>query len=142
MYSGEADYGIIARVKDALDIPVIGNGDVVSPTTYDKIKTATGCDGVMIGRGAYGAPWIFSELTAHIENRPYTPISNQEKREVLLRQLDAVIAEKGVRAICELRHHLLKYCKGFSGSSKMRAEISCVATRQQATEIINKIFPV
>ncbi len=142
MYSGAADYEIIARVKDAVDIPVIGNGDVVSPQTYDKIKTVTGCDGVMIGRGSYGAPWIFSEIVAHIENRPYTPPCNSEKREVLTRQIDAVIAEKGIRAICEMRHHLLKYCKGFSGSSKMRAEISCVATKQQAMEVINKIFPL
>lgn len=141
LYSGSADYGIIARVKDAVDVPVIGNGDVASYADYVRIKAETGCDGVMIGRGSYGAPWVFAEIISGIMGREHIPPSNTEKRETLITQLDTVISEKGERAVRELRHHLLKYCRGFRGSAVLRNQISSVSSRESVLEVINTVFP-
>ena len=140
MYSGRADREIIARVKDAVSIPVIGNGDVDSVESYMDMKERTGCDGVMIGRAAEGAPWLFSEITARLEGRRYAEPDYDAKRRMIIRQLETVIAEKGERGICEFRHHLLQYCRGFNGSAKLRAEISRVSTRTSALAAIRTIF--
>lgn len=142
MYSGMADYAMIARVKDALKIPVIGNGDVTDYGSYIRIREETGCDGVMIGRGAYGRPWVFSEIRAKLAGSDYFEPTNAEKREALYFQLDTMIKEKGDRAVNELRHHLLRYCRGFSGSARLRNEISSVSTRGEAEKVIREIFPL
>lgn len=140
MYSGRADRGIIARVKDAVSIPVVGNGDVASFEDFVSMREETGCDGVMIGRGAYGAPWVFSEIIAGLEGREYVPLSADGKKAVLLGQFETVLAEKGVNGIREFRHHLLQYCKGFSGSAKMRKDISMISSRENALAAIDSIF--
>ena len=140
MYSGFADREIIKKVKQAVKIPVVGNGDVNSYESYMAMKNETGCDGVMIGRGAYGSPWVFKEIISKLEGKEYTEPTNKEKREMLIAQLDTVIAEKGVNGIRELRHHILQYCKGFSGSARMRKDISLITSRKSALEAINTIF--
>lgn len=140
MYSGTADREIIKKVKEAVKIPVIGNGDVASYTDFLSMKEYTGCDGVMIGRGAYGSPWVFSEIKAGLEGKAYSEPSNAEKRDMLIRQLNSVIAEKGLNGIREFRHHILQYCKGFSGSAKMRKNISLITSKQAALEAIDTIF--
>ncbi len=140
MYSGYADRGIIAKVKSAVSVPVIGNGDVKSYEDFVSMKQETGCDGVMIGRGAYGSPWVFTEIAAKAEGKEFKMPSDAEKKALLIRQLDTVIAEKGVNGIREFRHHLLQYCKGFSGSAKMRKDISLISTRESAISAINTIF--
>lgn len=140
MYSGRADRAIIAMVKDAVSIPVVGNGDVACYDDFVSMKEETGCDGVMIGRGAYGSPWVFSEITAGLEGQAYAPPSAEEKKALLTEQFETVLREKGLNGIREFRHHLLQYCKGFSGSAKMRKEISLISTRETALEAINTIF--
>ena len=140
LYSGKADLGIIKEVKSALKIPVIGNGDVRDAESYDNMAAYTGCDGVMIGRGAYGSPWVFAEITAHTEGREYAPPDNEEKRNALISQLSAVVAEKGGRGVIEFRHHLLQYCKGFPGSAALRARIAAVSGEKAALEAINGVF--
>lgn len=140
MYSGHADREIIKRVKQNVKIPVVGNGDVACYSDFIKMKEETGCDGVMIGRGAYGSPWVFAEIKAGLEGHEYTEPSNDEKRELLMLQLDRVIAEKGVNGIREFRHHILQYCKGFSGSARLRKEISLITSRAAAEEAIRFIF--
>ena len=140
MYSGRADREIIKKVKDAVKIPVIGNGDVASYDDFISMKEETNCDGVMIGRGAYGSPWVFSEIVAKLNGNEYVEPDNNAKREMLLKQLETVINEKGLNGIREFRHHILQYCKGFSGSAKMRKDISLISSRQSAIEAINTIF--
>lgn len=140
MYSGLADREIIKAVKETVSIPVVGNGDVASYEDYVSMKEQTGCDGVMIGRGAYGAPWVFSEIIAKLEGRDYKVPTNEEKKEMLLLQFQNVIAEKGMRGICEFRHHLLQYCKGFSGSAKLRKEISTINTPDDVLNAIETVF--
>ncbi len=140
MYSGYADREIIKKVKESVKIPVIGNGDVASYDDFVSMKEETNCDGVMIGRGAYGSPWVFSEIVAKLRGEDYKEPDNASKREMLLRQLDTVIAEKGLNGIREFRHHILQYCKGFSGSAKMRKNISLISTKQAAVDAINTIF--
>lgn len=140
MYSGLADREIIKKVKQSVKIPVIGNGDVASYADFVSMKEETGCDGVMIGRGAYGSPWVFAEIKARAEGREYTEPTNDEKRKMLINQLDMVIEEKGLNGIREFRHHILQYCKGFSGSAKMRKDISLITSRAAALNAINFIF--
>lgn len=142
MYSGKADREIIKRVKDSVSVPVIANGDVTDFDSYTSMLEETSADGVMIGRGAYGKPWVFKEILCAVEGKEYIPPSNEEKRNVLMFQLDTVIKEKGEKAICEMRHHLLKYCRGFSGSASLRNEISTVSDRETAIKIIKTIFPL
>lgn len=140
MYSGKADRDIIKKVKQAVKIPVVGNGDVCSYADFVSMKAETGCDGVMIGRGAYGSPWVFAEIVAKLRGEEYKEPDNEAKRNMLLRQLDTVISEKGLNGIREFRHHILQYCKGFSGSARMRKDISLISSRQSAVEAINTIF--
>ncbi|MBR2900963.1 MAG: tRNA dihydrouridine synthase DusB [Clostridia bacterium] len=140
MYSGLADREIIKKVKNTVNIPVIGNGDVTCYDDFVSMKQETGCDGVMIGRGAYGSPWVFSEIRAKLDGKEYTEPTNSQKREMLVRQLETVIRDKGENGIREFRHHLLKYCKGFSGSARLRKNISLISTRKSAIEAINVIF--
>lgn len=140
MYSGRADREIIKKVKNAVSIPVIGNGDVASFDDYISMREETGCDGVMIGRGAYGSPWVFDEIVCGLEGREYNEPTNSEKRKMLITQLDTVIEEKGLNGIREFRHHILQYCKGFAGSAKMRRDISLITSRESAIQAINFIF--
>ena len=140
MYSGRADIEIIKKVKNAVSIPVIGNGDVASFDDYISMREETGCDGVMIGRGAYGSPWVFDEIVCGLEGREYNEPTNSAKRKMLITQLDTVIEEKGLNGIREFRHHILQYCKGFSGSAKMRRDISLITSRESAIQAINFIF--
>jgi nifR3 family TIM-barrel protein len=140
MYSGRADREIIKKVKQALTIPVVGNGDVSCYNDFVSMKEETGCDGVMIGRGAYGAPWVFSEIIAKLNGEEYTPPTAEEKKAILTEQFETVLREKGMNGIREFRHHLLQYCKGFSGSAKMRSEISTISTKPTAMAAIDRIF--
>lgn len=140
MYSGVADREIIKRVKQAVSIPVIGNGDVACYDDFLSMKRDTGCDGVMIGRGAYGSPWVFDEISKRLDGLEYTEPSKEAKKEFLVRQLELVVEEKGLNGIKEFRHHILQYCKGFSGSARMRRDISLITSKKAALEAIERVF--
>lgn len=140
LYSGKADREIIASVKNAVSVPVIGNGDIDSPASAEDML-ATGCDGIMVGRGAYGRPWLFRELVCHFEHIPFTPPQNPEIRALILKQVDTIEAEKGTRALLEMRKHLSKYCRGERGTAKMREKINSVTTKEELYALAEILFP-
>ena len=138
-YSGKADWDIIRQVKEAVSIPVIGNGDVVSGESAIAMMKQTGCDGVMIGRGAQGNPWIFSELieyerTGKMPERP----SLEEIKKMMLRHAQLQLQYKGeYLGIREMRKHVAWYTTGLANSAKLRAEINAVETYEQLESLLN-----
>jgi tRNA-dihydrouridine synthase B len=124
-YTGKADWEIIKKVKQALKIPVIGNGDVVSPETAKEMLEMTGCDAIMIGRGAEGNPWIFKSVIEYLSSGILLPDpSHTEKIEMALYHLKQITLLKGEDVgIKEMRKHIDWYLKGLPGSSVIKAEV-------------------
>jgi len=139
-YSGKADWDIIRQVKAAVSIPVIGNGDVVSGESALAMMRETGCDGVMIGRGAQGNPWIFSELVEYEKTgvMPERP-SNEELKEMMLRHARLQIQYKGeYLGIREMRKHVSWYTTGLKNSAKLRGEINAVESYVELEELLEE----
>ena len=137
-YSGKADWDIIRQVKEAVSIPVIGNGDVTSGEMALQMRRETGCDGVMIGRGCQGNPWIFRELLAYEETGsiPERPGTDQI-RETMLRHARLQIEFKGdYIGIREMRKHVAWYTKGMQGSAKLRDEINQVESYEELENLL------
>lgn len=142
-YSGQADWDIIAQVKDAVKIPVIGNGDVDSPEKAKAILEQTGCDGVMIGRAAEGNPWIFREVVSYLENGtiPARP-TNREKREMILRHAALQLEYKGeYTGVREMRKHLSWYTVGMPHSAHFRQTINTMEKMDELIRGVQEIFP-
>ena len=137
-YSGQADWDIIRQVKEAVSIPVIGNGDVTSPQKAEELVKQTGCDGIMIARGAQGNPWIFSEMITYEETGtlPERP-GKEEVRDMMLRHARLQLKYKGeFIGIREMRKHVAWYTKGLTGSAKLREEINRVESYQELEELL------
>jgi tRNA-dihydrouridine synthase B len=120
-FKGKADWEIIARVKQAVRIPVIGNGDVFSAPDMRRMLDETGCDGVMIGRGSLGNPWIFSACRAHLRNESWNPPTPAQMWELVEYHYRSMIAAKGARGMREMRKYLGWYSKGLPGAADYRA---------------------
>ncbi len=139
MYSGRADRSVIRDVKRAVSIPVIGNGDVFCASDALQMLEETGCDGIMIGRGAYGNPWIFEEIRAALEGKSYTPPSYRERMGTALDQLRRMIAYKGERiAIPEARKHMGWYVRGLRGSARVRGKINELCTYEEVKTLLEE----
>lgn len=141
MYSGKVDYDIIAKVKKAVDIPVIANGDIVDEQSAAIMFEKTNCDAIMIGRGALGNPWIFRRINAYLnECRVLPDVSINEKMVVMLKHIQKIIEYKGeYTAMREARHHAAYYTKGFRGGAALRKEISTFEHFEQLEELAYKI---
>ncbi len=143
-YAGRADWDIIRQVKEAVSIPVIGNGDVVSGESALSMMRETGCDGVMIGRGAQGNPWIFSELRAYEETGviPKRP-SMEELKQMMLRHARLQMEYKGeYLGIREMRKHVSWYTTGLANSAKLRGEINAVESYEELEMLLNEKLSV
>ena len=140
-YSGNADWEIIRKVKEAVKIPVIGNGDVTSGQKALDMFEQTGCDGVMIGRGCQGNPWIFRELLAYEETGsiPERPGTDQI-RETMLRHARLQIEFKGIYiGIREMRKHVAWYTAGYKNSAKLRGKINETETYEELKELLSHL---
>lgn len=139
-YSGKADWDIIRQVKEAVSIPVIGNGDVVSGESAIAIQKETGCDGVMIGRGAQGNPWIFSELLEYERTgkMPLRP-SVEAIKKMMIRHAQLQMQYKGeYLGIREMRKHVSWYTSGLPNSAKLRDEINRVESYEELAQLLEE----
>lgn len=141
-YSGTADLDIIKAVKENVSIPVIGNGDVTDGPSAKRMLDYTGCDAVMIGRGALGNPWIFREIESYLENgstieRP----SNQDIKAMIIKHLESLIEVKGEHiSVLEMRSHGPWYLKGLPNVSELRKQLSQSKSKEEVIEHLNQYF--
>lgn len=137
-YSGKADWEIIRQVKEAVRIPVLGNGDVDSPVRAKELFEETGCDGIMVGRAARGNPWLFGQILAYLETGTSKPHpSMEEVRQMMLRHAGMQIDCKGdYTGIREMRKHISWYTAGYPHSAKLRAQINSVESLKELEELI------
>lgn len=141
MYSGKVDYDIIANVKKAVGIPVIGNGDIIDEQSATIMLEKTGCDAIMIGRGALGNPWVFSKINAYLDECRVLPDPTiNQKMVTMLKHIEKTIEYKGeYTAMREARHHAAYYTKGMRGGAALRKEISSYEHFEQLQELAFRI---
>lgn len=130
-YSGSADWNEIAAVKHAATIPIVGNGDVIDGPSALRMLEETGCDGLMIGRGALGHPWVFREIRAAMNDESFTPPDRREIKERILRHGELELKAKGGHGMVELRKHLPLYFSGQRGASALKKALSQVKTMEE-----------
>lgn len=140
-YSGEADWEIIKKVKEAVKIPVIGNGDVKSKEDALRMFEETNVDGIMVGRAAIGNPWIFEEIINYLEGKPQREVSNRERLEVIKEHIELEVKEKGEdTGVKEMRKHLAYYVKNTKHASKIRDKINRIAKKEQLIDCLSEYF--
>ena len=140
-YTGKADWDIIKEVKDSVKIPVIGNGDIVDEETAYQMFEKTGVDGIMIGRGSFGNPWIFRNIKHFLITGEKLPSpTNSERLNIIKEHIDLAVEEKGEIAIKELRKHIAWYTKNLKNSSEFRNSINMIETKEQLIKTLHEYF--
>lgn len=140
-YTGEADWEIIAKVKDKLSIPVIGNGDIKDGASAEAILRQTGCDGIMVGRAARGNPWIFRQIAAYLQDGTVLPAPEKEEiRATILRHAKLQLAYKGeYTGIREMRKHVSWYTAGMPDSARLRRTVNMVESFAELEELVREM---
>ena len=140
-YTGEADWEIIAKVKDKLSIPVIGNGDIKDGASAEAILRQTGCDGIMVGRAARGNPWIFRQIAAYLQDGTVLPAPEKEEiRATILRHAKLQLAYKGeYTGIREMRKHVSWYTAGMPDSARLRRTVNMVESFAALEELVREM---
>ncbi len=141
-YAGKADWGIIAAVKKAVDVPVIGNGDIRTPQDAASMMKETGCDAVMIGRAALGNPWIFSQTVHYLETGVLLPGPTLKERVAkALRHFELLMGFKGETvAVWEMRKHAAWYMKGIRGAARLRELVNRTRSADEIRSILNGLL--
>ncbi len=142
MYMPPADLDSIKAVKQAVSIPVVGNGDIASPEDAKHMYEYTGCDYIMLGRGALGAPWIFAQIKEYLEKDSYSPVpENTVRMDIMLSHAERICELKGEKnGMCEVRKHALWYTKGLRGSAKLRNRFSTVSSFEELRELAQTVI--
>lgn len=142
-YSGIALWDRIALVKQAVTIPVIGNGDVVDPSSAIAMRMQTGCDAIMIGRAAMGNPWIFCQIKNALAGISGRPVTQEDRRATALRHLELFCNRYGERkTAAELKKHLAWYTHGLPGAAEFRSQINRTSTIAELCKLIDRVFCV
>lgn len=141
MYSPPIDIDIIKNVKEAVSIPVIGNGDITSAEDAVRMLEYTGCDGIMVGRGALGNPYIFEEISSALEGKNYTPPSSETRLSDVVRHMTSLIEYKGEYiGSREARKHISWYLRGIKGAAGYRDEVNRATSLKAILDIVNRAF--
>jgi tRNA-dihydrouridine synthase len=141
MYRPGVNLGAIAAVKAAVSVPVIGNGDIMSAADALNMKKVTGCDGLMIARGAMGNPWLFAEIAAALEGKEFVPPTLEERIETAIGQMARMIEEKGERVgFAESKKQMAWYIHGVVGAAEARGRLMTAASKSEAEEIMRNLI--
>ncbi len=134
------EHDTTALIKTLVNIPVIANGDIDSGEEAARVLEYTGCDGIAVGRGCYGAPYVFAEIKAYLEGKPYTPMSDTEKIILAKHHLKLLYGDKGQLGILESRKHLCRYLKGIPGAAEARVKINYSQSVEESYIILDSLI--